>query len=65
MWTFDNPKLCFSFRRNSVDMQELWKPEQLSFTHLGGLLAGFGKRYLSNSTFRNTQMRQEHADTLL
>lgn len=55
-------KLCFW--SNSVGMQELWKPEQSSFTHLGKLLAGFGKRYLSNSTFEDTQMWQEYTDML-
>lgn len=49
-------KLCFCFPSNSVDVQELWKPEKLSFTHLGGLLAGFGKRYLSNSPLEDIQL---------
>lgn len=39
-------------QRNSVDVEEWWTPGQLSFPHLGGLLAGFGKRYLRNSPYK-------------
>lgn len=48
-----NPNCAFPFWSNSVDVQELWKPEQLSFTHLAGLFAGFGKRYLSTSPLQD------------
>lgn len=45
-------QIVLFLQSNSVDVQEWWKPEQLSFTHLGGLLADCGKRYLRNSPYK-------------